>query len=187
MAKELKQYHHVQLTPDFKADCEMWKFFLDNAEAVESCRPFTDFNDIQSERILDFFTDAALNDERAGVGGYFKDQWFTHFWDAEFIRRFSPGIEFMELIALVVGVLLWGEQKSLINAKVVIFCDNQSVMHMVNDLSSGNSRCMKLLCILALNCIKNNRKLKVCYVKSADNKTADALSRGDWKCGLEIV
>ena len=129
---------------------------------------------------MQFFTDAALNDRRGGLGGFFNGRWFFHMVDSNFIAHFSPGIVFMELAALVIGVLLWGDLDEMKNGKITIFCDNQSVRHMVNNLSSGNARCMRLLRVLALSNIKCNRTLNVEYIKSDDNTLADAISRQNW-------
>ena len=53
-------------------------------------------------------------------------------------------------------------------------------MYMVNDMSTGEPECMKLIRLLALNNLRINRRVTVEYVKSAENVLADSLSRGEY-------
>ena len=55
------------------------------------------------------------------------------------------------------------------------------VVNMVNNLASKCPRCMFLLRLLTLNGLQFNRRVSVCYVKSADNILSDALSRLQFK------
>ena len=68
---------------------------------------------------------------------------------------FKPSIEYLELAALCIGIISWGQY--LTNCRIVIFCDNQAVVHMVNKLMSSCSNCMVLLRMLVLDGLKNNR------------------------------
>ena len=159
--KPLKQYHHVNLGTDVLRDCAIWKSFLDgtNLKPSQLCRPFIDIDREKTSIELHFYTDASLN-RKLGYGGVFnKTNWIVGRWGEQFIENERPSIEFLELYALVAGVITWGGQNKLVNTRVAIFCDNQSVMHMVNNLTSKCPQCMKL------------------YVKSAENVLADALSR----------
>ena len=70
-------------------------------------------------------------------------------------------------------MLTWGDL--LVNTRVVIFCDNQSVLEMVNNTTSICKNCMYLLRLLVLNNLRFNRRISVKYVKSADNILADSL------------
>ena len=58
---------------------------------------------------------------------------------------------------------------------------NKAVRDMINDMSSGNHRCMNLVRLLALNNLRFNRKITVQYVESSKNVLADALSRKDYQ------
>ena len=69
----------------------------------------------------------------------------------------------------------------LTNSRVSIFCDNQSVIHMVNNLALSCPHCMKLIRILALNCIHRNQRLFVSHVRTNFNDLADALSRRNYR------
>ena len=100
-------------------------------------------------------------------------------WDPHFIAEQEPSIEFLELYALTVAVTAWFVM--LGGGNFCIYCDNQAVMHMVNNLALSCMQCMKLLRVIALQGIQFNRRLKVKFIKSCDNVLADALSRHDFK------
>ena len=60
---------------------------------------------------------------------------------------------------------------------MIIFCDNQAVVHMVNNTSSGCCNCMYLLRLIVLNNLTYNRRITVRYIKSSDNILSDSLYR----------
>ena len=63
------------------------------------------------------------------------------------------------------------------NARVVIFCNNEAVVHMVNKLASSCEQCQKLIRIIVLQGIEHNRKVVVRHIRSEQNVLSDALSR----------
>ena len=71
---------------------------------------------------------------------------------------------------------------NLKNTRVEIFCDNKSVMYMVNNHTTHCEKCMKLIRILTMDNLKNNnRRILVKHVISEENVLADALSRHNLK------
>ena len=170
----LKQYHHVSLSKDVLRDCEMWEVFLNNASHWAVCHPMVDIQGIYAETVtLNFYSDASLN-SNFGFGAIFNDRWIYGCWGRTFVLQNSPSIAFLELFTLVAAILTWGDR--LINIRVVTWCDNETVKHAVNKLTSGCEQCMKLIRLLTLDNLKNNRRVFVKYVKSRDNVLADALS-----------
>ena len=91
----------------------------------------------------------------------------------------DPSIEFLELYALVAAVLTWSNK--LVNVRVIIFCNNQAVISMVNNLTSKCQQCMKLIRMLVLDNLKMDRRVFVKFVQSQSNILADALSRLQYK------
>ena len=185
----LKQYHHVTLDSSFLNDCRLWKRFLEEAVShpCHLCRPFADLSTNNYATTLNFYSDAAKS-EVLGFGAMYDGKyWFAGCWDPEFIRVCNPSIQFLELYALTAAILAWGHLPQLTNSRVVIFCDNKAVKSMVNSLSSGCPKCMNLLRVLAIDNMRYNRKLKVEYVRSADNELADALSRLDFNRFWELA
>ena len=177
--RKLKQYHHIALDRSFKQDCLIWKQFLVDNIPSFLCRPFVDLDLDTHATKLAFFTDALLN-KKFGIGGVFGNRYFYGQWPEHFIEDENPSIEFAELLALVAGILTWGEDKKLRNTRVVIFCESTSVKSMVNNLTTGCEKCMKLIRLLVLNGLKYNRRVFVEYVKSKNNYLADPLSRMDF-------
>ena len=176
--RNLKDYHHVNITGDFQDDCRVWKFFLDNITMQQICCPFIDVNAFQSATTLMFYTDTSLN-PKLGYGAVFGKRWLYGQWDERFIIEEKPSIEFLELFALCAGILTWSWNRELKNTRIIIFCDNEAVMHMVNNLTTSCKQCMKLIRLLVLDGLQNNRRVFVKYVKSKDNYLADSLSRLD--------
>ena len=167
-----KPHLHVNLIKEDRLDMEMWLEFLLEPEVFT--RDFFDFDSKTYYSPLDFFTDASGN-KNLGAGGYYMDNWFILQWDEKFIAENNPSINYLELFALSVGFLLWGDRQK--NRKVTIFCDNQSVMYMVNNGTSSCRNCLVLLRIITLKCLQWNVKLRVRYVRSEQNTYADLLSR----------
>ena len=84
----------------------------------------------------------------------------------------------MELFAVLVGVLNW--LKLFKNMKIILFCDNEAVVNMINNSSSKCKNCMVLIRMLVLEGLVCNTRVFARYVKSKDNDKADALSRLQW-------
>ena len=109
------------------------------------------------------------------MGAVFDNHIIVRKWNRAFIQREKPSIEYLELYALVAAVVTWSDK--LRNFRVAIYCDNKSVCDMVNSTSSGCPCCMNLIRILVTECLKQNCRIFVLYVKSKDNVLADDLSR----------
>ena len=181
---KLKHYHHVSVSVEFVKDCLMWESFLEQAGVSELCWPFVNFDDEDDDHnsvVLDLATDASLN-KKFGMGGtYNKHFWFVAQWNSEFIEHEKPSIEFLELYALVTGILIWGDRRELRNSRVSIFCDNESMKFMINNLCSTCIQCRKLIRIFILNCIQFNRRVFVKDIRSEKNTLPDALSRREFR------
>ena len=173
-------HHHIDFNVERRKDLEIWKQFLNCPDIFN--RSFFDLNENYIYAPQDFYTDASRN-SLLGCGGYCKTQWFMIQWDKEFIDKKEPSINYLELYALTVGILLWG--RTYKNQKITIFCNNQSVIFMVNNLTSKCRNCMTLIRIITLFSVLNNVKIKVKYVKSEENSYADDLSRMRYKQFLQ--
>ena len=123
---------------------------------------------------INFYTDA-LGAEHLGFGCTFENFWTYSAWEPNFIKKFNPSIEYLELYVVAVAIELWANK--LQNKKVIIFCDNKSVVEMINNTESSCCHCMKLIRIITLKSISENVRFFAKYVKSAENVLADALSR----------
>ena len=167
--KVLLNHHHISLTKGFVSDCKVWESFLTSAATNQRllCHPFIDLNEIVQVECLNFTTDASAKSS-LGMGGIFNNRWIVMKWGEHFINSVKPSIKFLELYALTAGILTWS--KLLQNCCIMIKCDNQAVMHMVNNLTSKCPQCMKLIKLLTLDGIVSNRRVFVVYVVSVTTK-----------------
>ena len=177
MGKKLKHYHHVNLDSEFISDALVWTMFLTDNTPRNWCHPFVDSKRFVNSTVLQFFTDSSAAEDK-GFGCIFENEWVAGLWGRTFIKNEKPSIQYLELYALCVGVLTWAEK--LQNLNIVIFCDNQAVVQMVNNYTSSCQNCMRLLRVLVLDCLIHNHRITVEYVTSKDNFLADSLSRGDY-------
>ena len=179
--KKMKSYYHIKLDQEFKEDCRTWLEFLDKDQIkLQVCRPWLDMDKNYAASELKFFTDASARTENGGMGGIYEDQWIMGQWNKDFLADKKPSIEFLELFALCAGFLTWANR--LKDKRFTVFCDNQAVVNMVNNLSSSCKNCMRLLRIIVKLSLNNKFRVFTKYVSSADNDLSDALSRNqlDW-------
>ena len=173
--KKLRKYHHIRVTSEVKHDLRIWEKFLDHP--MVACRPFADFAfDLEIEQ-LSFYTDASKN-ARLGFGGWYESEWFAQKWDESFICSEDPSIAYLELYALTCSFLLWANQFR--NRRILVNCDNQGVVQIVNNTTLGCKNCMVLIRLIVMESMVQNVRLYVKYVSSAMNEIADALSRQQW-------
>ena len=167
-----KPHYHVRLPSDVKKDLQLWKFFLNQQQAV--ARPFTDFSIIFTAQEIDMFTDSSAN-PLLGCGGYCGSSWFERQWNQEFIIKYRPSINFLELYAVTVAVVLWLHRFK--NKRIVLFCDNLSVVNMINNSSSKCMHCMTLIRIIVLHGLMYNTRVNAKHVMGKNNIISDLISR----------
>ena len=109
------------------------------------------------------------------MGGVCKSGWMSQQWDEQFILNNDPSIEYLELYALLATELNWVHR--FCNKRIIIFCDNISVVHMVNNMSSSCPNCMVLIRKLVLTSMIEIVCIYAKYVSSKNNLRADHLSR----------
>ena len=131
---KLKPYDHIKLDQEFKFDCEIWRTFLVNHRLTAVYHPMVDLDhsDLTAHQ-LQFYTDASAN-ESCGIGAVFNTHWFYAQWEPGYIKNLSPSIKYLELYALVAAILTLGSKLKQI--QMILFCDNESVVHMVNNRTS---------------------------------------------------
>ena len=170
------KHHHLNVTLEMKADLDTWLLFLEHPSVF--CRKFLDLSAKTYTHTLNWFTDASAN-HKLGAGGISDSNWYILQWDSNFIEKFNPSINYLELYALTIAIFNWIHKYS--NMNVVLFCDNQSVVYMVNSSSSRCKNCMILIRMIVLKCLTHNVKITLKYVRSEDNTFADLLSRMKYK------
>ena len=155
-------------------------------------RPMIDLLETVTAHEISFTSDASAVDQ-LGFGCMLQNEWIFSKWEPGYIKMCKPSIEYLELYALCTGLLTWEDHSALNNCRIVVFCDNEAVVHMVNNTSSSCPNCMYLLRIIVLNGLRHNRRVFAKYISTKDNFLSDALSRQkfpyskNWHLGLMIT
>ena len=167
-----KPHHHVRLDRHLRADLEMWRSFLIHPSVYG--RKFIELEKVLTAPEIDWYTDASLHAEK-GCGGYCGQHWFQVQWPAGFVTTHNPSIAYLELYAVTCAVALW--LKLFRNQRIVIFCDNMSVVYMLNSNTSQCARCLILIRMIVMESMIQNVRLYAKHVKTKENDIADSISR----------
>ena len=172
--QKLKPHHHIKLKKENRLDLQTWEIFSITTGSI--FKDFADFSKVWNSNDLDFYTDASRSHHR-GCGGYFQRSWFSRKWSKDFIKNYNPSIAYLELYAVTVGVALWLKDLTCKNRTIAIFCDNKSVVNMINNSTSSCEYCMILIRFIVLMAMTNNIRITAKYVPTKDNEISDSLSR----------
>lgn len=150
----------------------MWLELFELGSTV--CRPFMDFSETLLADQLNFYTDASLAADK-GIGGVYNQSYFYGKYQQGFIDSCQPSIEFCELLAVTIGIHLFGSR--LANRRCIVFCDNQSVVQMINASTTKSPTCMRLIRHITYLTIQWNVRIFCRHVAGFKNRQADLLSR----------
>ena len=167
---KLKPHHHIRIKAEMREDLMMWLTFLEHPSAYS--RPFLDFSkDIIADEIF-MYSDAS---GKLGMGALCQNDWMYIMWSKTFLVKEKPSIEYLELYGVVAGVLAWIHRFR--NRRIILFCDNKSVVGMINITSTSCKNCMVLIRILVLKGLIENVRIFAKHVEGIKNTLADNLSR----------
>ena len=133
----MKPYHHVSVDAEMKQDTKMWLNFLVK-DPTSVRKSFVDLSKVLLAVEISFFSDASAS-ENKGLGCLFEHRWCFALWERSFIKQYKPSIGYLELYAVTVAIHLWA--KHLSDRRVVIFCDNLSIAHLINQIAQIASFC----------------------------------------------
>jgi hypothetical protein len=159
-----KLHHQVKLTKGARDDITWW---LDCVREWNQRSFFYDDYWLSSID-LELYTDASGK----GIGGVFGWHWFMAQLTVE---QSTMSIAWRELYAVLVACVTWG--KALTTHRLLVHCDNASVVAIVN---SGSSRCPKVMNLvrdLFHVAVYHNFDIRLIHVPGVDNTAADLLSR----------
>ena len=154
--------HHISINSEARKDIQWWVDFLPLWNGVGMFQ-----DDIVSSNDIKLFTDASF----LGLGGYYDGQWFS----VPFNNTKNHSISYLELLAIVVSVFCWGDDWC--NKQIVLFTDNEAIVHI---WSSGSCKCAEIMSLvrkLFFFTAKRNINLLLRHIPGVDNKYADSLSR----------
>ena len=162
----------LKVGQEYRKDLQLWKKFLSHPAVY--CRSFIDFSSLHTAEHTLFHTDASKNPKLV-CGGWCNGSWFAIQWNEAFITQENPSIAYLEIYAVAVGVVLWAERFR--NRRIFINCDNQAAVHMINNESSGCSKCLTLIRIITMESLIQNCRIYARYLATNVNEIADSLSR----------
>ena len=164
------RFHHIRLNKEFFKDLEMWKVFLLNWNG----RSFFLESSHTPAQNLELYTDAAGS---IGFGAYFQGRWFQGRWPPHMLLNQKRGIsiEWQELFPIVVACAMW--HPFLAGRRLQFWCDNISVVSIINSGHSKVPRIMDLVRRLVLLSMQHNFVIRARHVPGVSNEIADALSR----------
>ena len=167
---KLKPHHHIRVNAEMRDDLKMWLAFLEHPSVF--CRPFLDFSTFLVADEINMYSDAS---GKIGMGAICGEHWMSQTWNPSFIRKWKPSIEYLELFAVAAAVLAWIHLFK--NRRIILFCDNKSVVDMINQTSTSCKNCMVLIRIIVLKGLVDNVRVFARYVEGVKNVFADSLSR----------
>ena len=140
----------------------MWLTFLGHPSVF--CRPSLDFaNTLMADKI-NMYSDAS---GKLGMGAICGSSWMIQMWDEKFIKKWRPSIEYLELYAVTAAVLAWIHQFK--NRRIILLCDNKSVVDMINYTTTSCKNYMVLIRIIVLRGLIDNVRIFAMHVKGTKN------------------
>ena len=165
-SKKVKHLHHtVRLGCEFRADVEWWLAFLPhwNGVAMFPDPHWTTDYDLQ------LYTDAS----NVAVGAYLDGAWFV-----ELVPDLSHSINWRELYVVVLAAATWGHMWA--GKRILLFCDNQCVVHVLRTGTSKSPALMELVRTLFYLSATFQFELSATWIDTKVNTVADSLSRLDF-------
>ena len=159
-----KPNFRIRVTREMKSDLNMWLVFFDQFNGISV------FNDKLwvSNAHIQLFTDS-LGKRRNGFGTCLGNQWaYAKFPDSWYQRDMLGDITFLEFFPILVSVYIWGNQ--LRNKKIIFRCDNKSVCHIINSLTSKSGRVMTLVRKFTLVILEYNIVCKSEHIRGIHNE-----------------
>ena len=171
-SNKLLPHHHIRVNQEMRADLTTWLTFLNKPEAYS--REFMDFDKLWHAYEIMMYSDATKQ-AKLGFRGYCDSDWTYSKWEKNFIEQEDPSIQYLKLFAVTVVVKVW--IKRFKNRRIVLFCDNESVVNMLNNTSCSCKNCMVLMRMIVLECMIWNVRVFAKHVNSKSNLVVDLLSR----------
>ena len=122
---------------------------------------------------LEFWSDAL----DTSMGAYFQGAWIYQAFEGPHLALAENSINWRELYAVVTAIATWADRLS--GKRVIIHCDNSSIVQIINKGSSRNANIMQLVRILFFYVC--SVQCGVQGLSTEANEIADVISRGQWE------
>ena len=161
-----KKRQFIRLNSSFQSDLQWWHCFLDCWNGVAM------MSDASAHPIdIHLFTDASGS---FGCGACWGSKWLQYPWPSEAI---GLSIAVKELVPILMAGMLWGDTWR--NKRVLVHCDNQAVVEVVNSGSSKDPGLAQLLRCLFFIIAEFQLSLQATHIMGLNNVQADAISRNN--------
>ena len=170
-----KPNHHVRLNKNARLDINAWLTFLSSFNGTTILRRFV----WETSQKLHLYSDAA---SKHGFAAILGSEWFQGVFPQDW-DQFH--ITFKELYPITAAVVVWGTQ--LANKCILMHCDNQAVVHIINSLTSKDNDIMCLVRHLVVSCMRFNIQFQAEHIPGSVNTIADLLSRSQVRHALKIA
>ena len=155
----------IKLSDSFKKDLKWWSMFVEDYNGVSFIPAVT-----WAEPDVTFATDSCLE----GCGGWCLKEYF-HVNFPKFIKDQSLRIHHLEMLAVLVGVRMWGEYCT--GMKVQIYCDNEAVVTVINSSKTKDAFLATCIRELWLEVARKGFELRAIHLPGEENRVPDWLSR----------
>ena len=150
---------------DMKLDIDWWLTFLPLFNGVSLIKPdFWTFED------LHFTTDSCLS----GGGATCADQCFYFTFPSDIVLA-AVHICALELFVVVLAVRVWVQL--LAGRRVIVSCDNQAAVTVINSAVTRDPFMQQCLCQLWLTTSLHDCEIRASFIPGEHNSLADYLSR----------
>ncbi|XP_065179991.1 uncharacterized protein LOC135810425 [Sycon ciliatum] len=162
-----KPYFRITLTGEARKDIRWWQLLIQHWNG----KAFLLYNSSTSSADLGLYTDASGT---LGWGAFYgkEQRWIQGSWTKE---QEEESIGYKELYAVAMACSTWGHLWS--QQRIVLHCENQSVVECLQSSSSKSPGMMSLLRALFFVCATHSFTITAKYVPGHLNSIADALSR----------
>ena len=166
--RSMSSTNSIRLSKSFKKDLRWWFLFVEQFNGVSYIPPLG-----WEEPDVAFSTDSCLK----GCGGVCDNEYF-HASFPQFIQDQDLGIHALEMLAVLVGVRIWGHKCE--GMKIRIYCDNEAAVRVINSSKTKDSFLGSCLRELWLEVSKFGFQLQAVHLPGEENRVADWLSRWDF-------
>ena len=156
--------HYIKIDQEARIDLKAWSHFLSEYNGVSLL--------LKTEWLSSSKLKIQIEASNLGFAAIFDNEWLM----GEFtIKERLLNITVREFYPIAVAIDVWPE--CFRNKFVLFFCDNEAVVHIINNQTSKDKKIMSVLRFLVIQCMKHNVVFRAKHVPGRDNQLADCLSR----------
>ena len=155
---------HIRLNNEARLDLAAWLIFLESFNGISILR---NVQWLSSEK-LELFTDAS----NLGFAGVLQGKLFQGRWPLSWLDKH---ISVKELFPIVLALKILPSY--LRDMQLLVLCDNESVVYVINKMTSSEVGLMSLIRKLTVSLMQLNTVIRAKHVPGKSNVLADMLSR----------